>query len=90
MGKDWLEMKTDLDYNIISESEKTMSKKIVIKKCKNCPHVDHKGGFGHIAYIPVCRLADKELPYRVERGYGTMIIAKQTGGIPTWCPLEDN
>lgn len=66
-----------------------MTKVIVIDKCSICPHSDHKGAFGRISYIPVCRLANRELPYEVvhDRHFGT--TASRVDVIPEWCPLED-
>jgi hypothetical protein len=57
-----------------------MSRVIRITECRQCPSCDHKGGFGKIAYIPVCRATGKELPYTVGLGYGTMLVATQTPG----------
>ncbi len=65
-----------------------MAKVIVIDKCSICPNTDHKGAFGKISYIPVCRLARKSLPYEVVRN-GTCVTASRTDIIPEWCPLED-
>lgn len=63
---------------------------ITIEKCGQCPHNDHKGGFGNPAYIPVCRKANREQPWEPALGYGgKMIVANQTVDIPDWCPLED-
>lgn len=66
-------------------------KKIVVETCAGCPYVDHKGGFGSPAYVPVCRKAGHELPYTLSpnRG-GTGCNAVGTDVIPTWCPLETN
>lgn len=66
-----------------------MSKKIVIQSCGVCPHKDHKGGFGNIAYIPICRAANKELPY-TETARNGRCYANATLVIPGWCPLEDD
>ena len=38
------------------------TRKIVIKDCEDCPSLDHKGAFGKLSRIPVCRKANKELP----------------------------
>lgn len=63
---------------------------IPIKTCNDCPHKDHRGGFGRVAYIPVCRLTDKNLPYTVgASGLTRMIIANYTGEIPDSCPLGE-
>jgi len=64
-------------------------KKIIIKTCVECPHKEHKGGFGAVSYIPVCRKDNKNLPYTVHVSYG-IITASATGVIPEWCPLENN
>lgn len=64
-------------------------KKIVINSCSACPHKDHKGGFGQVSYVPVCRKVNRELPYTV--GVSLKVVtASMTGDIPDWCPLEDN
>ncbi|WGH24457.1 hypothetical protein EAb13_CDS0039 [Acinetobacter phage EAb13] len=68
-----------------------MSKKIVINSCEDCPHKDHRGGYGNPSYVPCCRLKNKNLGYKVEvnsRLTGTTAV--YDGKIPTWCPLEDN
>ena len=65
-----------------------MSKVIVIDSCLTCPHRDHKGAFARVAYIPVCGLKSRRLPYKQAEAYG-MIVANPTGKIPTWCPLEN-
>lgn len=66
-----------------------MTKVIVINKCSECPGSDHKGAYGRISYIPVCRYATRELPYEVvyDKHFGT--CASPTDIIPEWCPLED-
>lgn len=66
-----------------------MAKVIVIEKCSQCPHNDHRGGFGVIKYIPVCRLANREQPYEVAPSGRFSQVAHQTVDIPDWCPLED-
>ena len=69
-----------------------MDRKIVIKGCGQCPYVDHRGGFGHISYIPCCMRVNptKNLPYRIAKGHGDMVVANGTGVIPEWCPLTEN
>lgn len=65
---------------------------IPIPSCAECPHRDHKGGFGEVAYVPVCRRVNKELPHTVGTRKTTMgyrMIASQVEGIPEWCPLPD-
>ena len=68
-----------------------MSKKIVIEVCSKCPKVSHGGGFGKIAYIPMCNLGvtNRELPYE-ERASRGMVVAHGTDVIPDWCPLEED
>lgn len=71
-----------------------MTKVIVINNCLGCPNKDHKGGFGAISYIPVCRIGSptgraRELPYEVGLSYDKMVTAGVKPGIPDWCPLED-
>lgn len=69
-----------------------MERKIVIKTCEGCPHKDHKGAFGEIAYVPVCNQTLRELPHRVEpsKWLKGRMAAIYTGEIPNWCPLEKN
>lgn len=72
-----------------------MSKQIVINSCTECPYIHHRGGFGNPAYIPTCRKVrgSNELPYKTTIGSGRWsptTVAKATGVIPDWCPLEDN
>ena len=66
-----------------------MNKKIIITKCAGCPNRDHKGAFGKVAYVPICRLAERELPYTESAGKGRG-YAKGTDEIPDWCPLADD
>lgn len=70
------------------------ARKIVIRQCSQCPKRDHKGGFGSIAYIPICRATNKELPYTVHKGsskpISNMVMANALDVIPDWCPLEIN
>lgn len=69
-----------------------MARKIVICDCSECPHHDHKGAFGIVAYIPVCRetnLTHNELPYVKDVSSGG-ITAIGTDVIPNWCPLEED
>jgi hypothetical protein len=67
-------------------------KKIVVARCTECPNIDHKGGFGSPAYIPVCRANGTKgkttLPYTESSHLGRS-TASPTGVIPDWCPLED-
>ena len=66
------------------------TRKIVLKTCTHCPHRDHKGAFGNPACVPVCRLAQQELPYTVTPGSNGRLHASPTYTIPEWCPLEHN
>lgn len=64
---------------------------IPIPSCAECPSRDHKGGFGTVAYVPVCRKAARELPHTVR--YDTVPgrgVASLSEGIPEWCPLPDH
>lgn len=61
-----------------------MIKIIRIETCKECTNRDHKGAFGRISYIPICRKAGMELPYTEHKGK-----ASPTYEIPDWCPLEN-
>ena len=65
-------------------------RKIVLTDCGQCPSCDHKGGFGRIAYVPVCRAAKKDLPHTLHVGIGGGAQASRTPGIPDWCPLPFN
>ena len=67
-----------------------MSKKIVISSCDECPHRDHGGGFATVAYVPICSLANKELPHTVGATEKGRCYAVTEYVIPEWCPLEDN
>ena len=60
---------------------------IPINTCFDCPHRDHQGAFGKVAYVPVCGKKNRKLPYNVTTGpIGQQ--ANPTGNIPAWCPLE--
>lgn len=63
-----------------------MDRKIVIRRCDECGYHDHKGAFAQISYVPVCRLAERELPYTTSIQRNT-VQASQVKGIPDWCPL---
>jgi hypothetical protein len=65
-----------------------MTRVIRIDSCHQCPGRSHTGGFGRVAYVPICRTANRELPYSIECGTVSMVIASQKPGIPDWCPLE--
>ena len=68
-------------------------KKITVTQCTGCPNRDHKGAFGQVSYVPVCRKLGKVIPYTVteqKTGLSTLLIASQKVDIPSWCPLEDN
>lgn len=67
-------------------------KVIPVESCASCPHRDHKGGFGVVAYVPVCRMANRELPHDVQTmktPLGHRMVAGGTSVIPDWCPLSD-
>ena len=69
------------------------ARKIVIQDCGECPHSDHKGAFGKVSRIPVCRKADRELPWTPSvgnRGRVSAVSAKREPGIPDWCPLPND
>lgn len=74
-----------------------MSRKIIIETCGTCPFLDHKGGFGAVSYIPICRMTGEELPYTVNAA-STRLHAASTRRpsaspsyvIPLSCPLEVN
>jgi hypothetical protein len=61
---------------------------IRIKTCKECPYLGHKGAFGEIAYVPVCRKSGKELPHTLGAGHKHVPLALGTNAIPEWCPLD--
>ena len=66
------------------------ARKIVIQDCGECPHSDHKGAFGKVSRIPVCRKADRELPWTPSVGNRGRVSAKREPGIPDWCPLPND
>lgn len=66
------------------------SRKIVLSDCGECKSCDHQGGFGYTAYVPICRLANKELPHDIERTSSGRRQASRHEGIPDWCPLPVN
>ena len=63
---------------------------IKIETCKDCPNLDHRGGFGKVAYVPWCKLTKKDLPYMAiasnERSPAT-VRASSNFQIPESCPL---
>jgi hypothetical protein len=63
-------------------------KAILIESCGVCPNRDHNGAFGKVAYVPICRLSNKQLPYDVEvqRGREYAVAKKE---IPAWCKLTE-
>ena len=64
------------------------ARKIVISDCKDCQKLDHKGAFGKVPKIPVCRKVDKELPWDpVVSEITSNIYARRIPEIPKWCPL---
>ena len=80
-----------MSENTYEEFEKRMAKKFIpINSCSECPSRDHRGAFGRIAYIPICRATGKELPYDVVTNpISGISSASATYEIPEWCPLED-
>ena len=64
-----------------------MNRKIVIKDCDDCPHIEHRGAFGQVSYVPRCGKSGDTLPHTVSapRGNPTATIKP---GIPDSCPLE--
>lgn len=65
---------------------------IPVDTCRTCPSRDHKGGFGPVAYVPVCDRANRrELPHEIRASTGPAgvprIVADPTYKIPQWCPL---
>lgn len=72
-----------------------MKRYIEINNCRDCPHRDHRGGYGKVMYIPVCRKIDKTIEYATElrtrtSGRGQVfvnVVAIQSVDIPEWCPL---
>lgn len=65
-----------------------MTRIIRIERCDDCEHADHKGAFGKVSCVPVCRKDGRELPHKVEEQRGRM-VAVSDGKIPDWCPLEN-
>ena len=65
-----------------------MDRIIRITECSQCPHFDHRGGHGQIAYVPKCNKSHKELPHTVSFNSKNRGIAQQLPGIPDWCELE--
>lgn len=66
-------------------------KKITQKTCRGCIHNEHGGGFGNPAYIPICNLSKKTLPYIVApSASGRRTVASPTDEIPNWCELEND
>ena len=74
---------------ILKASELT-ARKIVQQTCSGCQHKDHKGAFGTISCVPVCRYAKEDLPYTTTVGDSGRVHAIHTNVIPDWCPLEYN
>ena len=66
------------------------ARKIVIQDCGECPRSDHKGAFGAVSCIPVCRKADRELPWTPIASSTGFVSAKREPGIPDWCPLPND
>ncbi|KKL61153.1 hypothetical protein LCGC14_2198170 [marine sediment metagenome] len=65
------------------------SKIITIKTCSACPHIDHGGAWGQVAYVPCCEKSSRrEMPYTTHAS-GNRVVARCTDVIPDWCPLEN-
>ena len=67
-----------------------VDRKIVLTDCQGCPSLGHKGAFGSIGYVPVCRAVLKEQPYTTSVMGGGLLTLCRTPGIPDWCPLPHN
>ena len=65
-----------------------MPRVIKIESCKGCPHNDHMGAFGRVAYVPICRLANKSQSWEPVADRNGRVSAHQTVDIPEWCPLD--
>ena len=63
-------------------------KAVPVGECDRCPYKDHKGGFGQIAYKPVCRKAGRDIPF-TEHASNGRVVARAVVEIPAWCPLPD-
>ena len=66
-----------------------MTKMILIESCNTCPSKDHKGAFGRVQYVPVCRRTNKELGYTVHADMRGNVGASYNGIIPSFCPLME-
>lgn len=65
-----------------------MARYIEVNSCAGCPHRDHRGAFGAVAYVPVCRKANKTLPHTEHASERQRIVAyRDDREIPDWCPL---
>lgn len=64
-------------------------RKIVITNCVGCPYGSHAGAFAAVAYVPTCKAARMERPYRTEVR-GGRVTAIPNMEIPDWCPLPKN
>lgn len=68
-----------------------MSVYIKIDSCNDCPHKKFKSTqkeLKDIHYLPVCRLANKELEYKIVE-VRDLSAAYCPGDIPVWCPLHE-
>lgn len=61
---------------------------ILIESCKDCPSLEHNGGFGQVAYIPVCGRTGRTLGY-TKGVSGSRVVASYDGRIPDCCPLPE-
>ena len=65
-----------------------MARYIKLETCGTCPHRDHKGAFGPVAYVPCCgAFGGKELPWEPGAGRSGRVFAVASEVIPDWCPL---
>jgi len=68
-------------------------KKILIKRCSECPNIGYGPVFAEVAFIPRCEKANQEIKYKeVEQRPAKkirMIVAVPDEEIPDWCPLDD-
>lgn len=62
---------------------------ILVEGCRNCHFRDHKGAFGEVACVPICRHANKEIPYTVIVERGRKHASISVPDYPDWCPLPE-
>lgn len=72
----------------MSERMIVVPRMLVVVSCEHCPSRDHKGAWGNVSRIPVCRATGISLPYTAQTdGIGNRVEAIPTYVIPEWCPL---